>query len=149
MVSKLINSKFIFDIFKFESKFQYFFPFFCSFLYIPEDEVQFKEIFVPLMTNPTESTENLNEPIDESHADFWRKNAQDYLKSVLEDPEKEIKSRNAKNIILFLGDGMSLSTVAATRMYLGNENKQLSFEKFPHLGLSKVGSFTSIFYQVQ
>lgn len=118
-------------------------------MYIPEDEVQFKEIFVPLMTNPTESTENLNEPIDESHADFWRKNAQDYLKSVLEDPEKEIKSRNAKNIILFLGDGMSLSTVAATRMYLGNENKQLSFEKFPHLGLSKVGSFTSIFYQVQ
>lgn len=102
------------------------------------------------MTNPTESTEHLNEPIDESHAEFWRKNAQDYLKGVLEDPEKEIKSRNAKNIILFLGDGMSLSTVAATRMYyLGNENKQLSFEKFAHLGLSKVGSFTSIYFIYQ
>lgn len=115
-----------------------FFPFF---LHIPEDEIQLKEIFVPLM-NPTESADHSNQPIDESHADYWRKNAQDYLKSVLEDPEKEIKSRNAKNVILFLGDGMSLSTVAATRMYLGNENKQLSFEKFPHFGLSKVRSFT-------
>lgn len=34
--------------------------------------------------------------------------------------------------------GMSLSTVAATRMYLGGEEKQLSFEKFAHFGLSKV-----------
>lgn len=107
-------------------------------LHILDDDLQVKEIFIPLLSNPTQSTEN--EPIDESHADYWRKNAQDYLKSVLEDPEKEIKSRNAKNVILFLGDGMSLSTVAATRMYLGNENKQLSFEKFAHFGLSKVSS---------
>lgn len=99
--------------------------------------MQLKEIFVP-MANPTQSTENSNTPVDESHAEYWRKNAQDYLKNVLEDPEKEIRSRKAKNIILFLGDGMSLSTVAATRMYLGNENKQLSFEKFAHFGLSKV-----------
>lgn len=99
------------------------------------------------MTNPTQSTDNLNAPIDESHAEYWQKNAQDYLKSVLEDPEKEIKSRNAKNVILFLGDGMSLSTVAASRMYVGgNENKQLSFEKFAHFGLSKVGSFTLIYF---
>lgn len=83
-----------------------------------------------------QSTENS----DESNAEYWRKNAQDYLKNVLEDSEKEIKPRIAKNIILFLGDGMSLATVAATRMYLGNENKQLSFEKFAHLGLSKVSS---------
>lgn len=100
------------------------------------DEIQLKEIFVPL--NPTQSTVNFNTPLDESHAEYWRKNAQDYLRSVLEDPEKEMKSRNAKNIILFLGDGMSLATVAATRMYLGNENKQLSFERFAHFGLSKV-----------
>lgn len=114
-------------------------------LHISDDEIQLKEIFIPLMTNPTQSTENLNEPLDESQAKYWRKNAQDYLKSVLEDPEKEIKSRNAKNVIMFLGDGMSLSTVAAARMYVGgNENKQLSFEKFAHFGLSKVNSFTFI-----
>lgn len=41
-------------------------------------------------------------------------------------------------VILFLGDGMSLSTVAATRVYLGDEDMQLSFEKFPYSGFSKV-----------
>lgn len=49
-----------------------------------------------------------------------------------------MKPKAAKNIIFFLGDGMSLTTVAATRMYIGNENQSLSFEKFPHFGLSKV-----------
>lgn len=39
---------------------------------------------------------------------------------------------------MFLGDGMSLQTVAATRMYMGGEELSLSFEKFPHFGLSKV-----------
>jgi len=49
---------------------------------------------------------------------------------VLQDPRKVMKPKEAKNIILFLGDGMSLATVAATRMYMGNENNKLSFEKF-------------------
>lgn len=105
---------------------------------ILENEIRVEEIFVPLVGNPMQSTENSGTHVDESSADYWRKNAQDYLKSVLEDPEKEVKSRNAKNVILFLGDGMSLATVAASRMYMGNENKLLSFEKFAHLGLSKV-----------
>lgn len=77
--------------------------------------------------------------VKEFEADYWRKDAQDYLKSVLEDPEKKSKPKKAKNIILFLGDGMSLATVAATRMYMyGNEKSSLSFEKFAHFGLSKV-----------
>lgn len=44
----------------------------------------------------------------------------------------------AKNLIIFLGDGLSIPTIAATRMYMGGEEKQLYFEKFPHTGLSKV-----------
>lgn len=44
----------------------------------------------------------------------------------------------AKNVILFLGDGMSVPTVSAARMYLGGEEKQLSFDQFPWTGLSKV-----------
>lgn len=76
--------------------------------------------------------------MDEKDAEFWRKDAQNYLKNVLEDPEKEHKPKKAKNIILFLGDGMSLATVAATRMYMGDEKNSLSFEKFSHFGLSKV-----------
>uniref|UniRef100_A0A1B6ITI3 alkaline phosphatase n=2 Tax=Homalodisca liturata TaxID=320908 RepID=A0A1B6ITI3_9HEMI len=50
----------------------------------------------------------------------------------------------AKNVILFLGDGMSIPTITAARIYLGQlnneagENSKLSFEKFPYTGLSKV-----------
>lgn len=51
----------------------------------------------------------------------------------------------AKNVILFMGDGMSIPTLAASRVYMsqiyneGGEESQLSFEKFPFTGLSKVG----------
>jgi alkaline phosphatase len=49
----------------------------------------------------------------------------------------------AKNIILFVGDGMSLPTVAASRIYEGQlkgqsgEENQLSFETMPYSGFSK------------
>jgi len=49
----------------------------------------------------------------------------------------------ARNIILFVGDGMSLPTVAAARIYEGQqrrqpgEENQLSFERFPYTALSK------------
>ena len=50
---------------------------------------------------------------------------------------------HARDIILFIGDGMSLPTVAAARIYEGQlhggpgEENQLSFERFPHTALSK------------
>jgi Alkaline phosphatase len=50
----------------------------------------------------------------------------------------KMNTKNAKNVIMFLGDGMSFATVAAARMYLGGEEQELSFEKFPHYGFSKV-----------
>ncbi|XP_054285830.1 membrane-bound alkaline phosphatase-like [Macrosteles quadrilineatus] len=49
----------------------------------------------------------------------------------------------AKNVIMFLGDGMSVTTVTAARIYQGQqegrsgEESVLSFEKFPWTGLSK------------
>lgn len=49
----------------------------------------------------------------------------------------------AKNVILFLGDGMSLTTVAAARILDGQrkgqsgEENQLSWERFPHTAFSK------------
>lgn len=49
----------------------------------------------------------------------------------------------AKNLILFIGDGMGVSTVTAARIFegqqLGNpgEEHQLSWEAFPHTALSK------------
>lgn len=49
----------------------------------------------------------------------------------------------AKNVILFIGDGMSLTTVAAARILQGQrnggpgENNRLSWERFPDTALSK------------
>lgn len=73
----------------------------------------------------------------ELEMDFWMNSAQSYLKKKIEAHSYKT-AKKAKNIIFFLGDGMSLTTVAAARMYLGGEEKSLSFEEFPHFGLSKV-----------
>jgi alkaline phosphatase len=49
----------------------------------------------------------------------------------------------AKNVILFIGDGMGISTITAARIYDGQkrgetgEENSLSFEKFPNLALVK------------
>ena len=49
----------------------------------------------------------------------------------------------AKNVILFVGDGMGIATVTAARILDGQlrgesgEENQLSFEKFPYVALSK------------
>ncbi|MDR7099259.1 alkaline phosphatase [Lysobacter niabensis] len=54
--------------------------------------------------------------------------------------------RPAKNVILFVGDGMGLSTVAAARILEGQlnghtgEENSLSFERFPYVSLSKTYS---------
>lgn len=46
--------------------------------------------------------------------------------------------RTAKNVILFIGDGMDPNTVTASRIYKGNEQTKLTFEEFPYIGLLKV-----------
>ena len=49
-----------------------------------------------------------------------------------------VKSTKAKNVILFVGDGMGISTLTAARILQGQRNNQLgeegylSFEKFPY-----------------
>lgn len=54
--------------------------------------------------------------------------------------------RRAKNVILFVGDGMGISTVTAARILAGQlqgksgEENQLTFEKLPYLALSKTYS---------
>ncbi|XP_018573647.1 membrane-bound alkaline phosphatase [Anoplophora glabripennis] len=70
----------------------------------------------------------------EERAHFWRENAQGTILERLNN--KPIESV-AKNVILFLGDGMSIPTLAAARVYYGGEEMELSFEKLPHTALSK------------
>ncbi|MCB1024593.1 MAG: alkaline phosphatase [Acidobacteria bacterium] len=58
----------------------------------------------------------------------------------------KFKRRKAKNVILFLGDGMSISTLAAARILEGQlrgesgEENLLSFEQFPFSALSRTYS---------
>ncbi|XP_037025611.1 alkaline phosphatase [Bradysia coprophila] len=49
--------------------------------------------------------------------------------------------RRAKNVVLFVGDGMGQSTVTATRIHKFGEQGLLSWEKFPHVGLLKTYCF--------
>ncbi|XP_058462659.1 membrane-bound alkaline phosphatase-like [Malaya genurostris] len=76
----------------------------------------------------------------ENTAQFWKVGAQLRLKEQL---LKRTNRNVAKNVIFFLGDGMSITTLAASRMYLGQmegqpgEESRLSFEEFPDVGLIK------------
>lgn len=77
----------------------------------------------------------------ETSSEFWRNNGQATLKEHL---EKDYIKGIARNVIFFLGDGMSIPTITAARIYSGQlrgqrgEEAQLSFDKFPFKGLTKV-----------
>lgn len=81
-------------------------------------------------------------PLEEQDPEFWLYNGQSYLKDRL---DLSLNKNVAKNIIIFIGDGLGVTTQMATRAYLGDENTQLSFEQFPYTGLSKVCDNTKIF----
>jgi len=79
---------------------------------------------------------------DNSHENqqYWMEIGQKELEDALRvEPNKKL----AKNIILVVGDGMSLSTVTAARIMKGQNqgrdgvSSKLSWEKFPHVGLAK------------
>ncbi|KDR12135.1 membrane-bound alkaline phosphatase-like [Zootermopsis nevadensis] len=76
----------------------------------------------------------------EDDSEFWINGAQNLLSTKL--GRKPITGQ-AKNVIMFLGDGFSIPTLAAARVYLGQslgatgEETVLSFEEFPNTGLSK------------
>lgn len=77
------------------------------------------------------------QPADiERHQDYWNNVAQSTLARQLD--KNQLNTKVARNIIMFLGDGLSIPTLAATRVFLGDESTELSFEKFPYVGLSKV-----------
>ena len=74
-------------------------------------------------------------------------NANEWFKSgfnAIESRSKiKINPSKAKNVILFVGDGMGISTITAARIYDGQsrgesgEENSLSFEHFPNLALIK------------
>lgn len=74
---------------------------------------------------------------------FWMEHGQqDLVEAMRVQPNYNV----AKNLIIFVGDGMGVSTIMAARVYKGQqegrtgEDSQLSFEKFPYVALSKTYS---------
>ncbi len=82
--------------------------------------------------------------IANSTSNVWFVDGEAEIESAIEEYKAANNNKgSAKNIILFVGDGMGISTVTAARILdgqlkgkLGEEN-QLSFGKFPFSGLSK------------
>lgn len=89
---------------------------------------RFKRGYMPEMTFASQGVEQ--------YADYWRSLASQTLEQQLES-KMRLNTQLAKNTILFLGDGMSIPTITAGRVYLGGEEKQFAFEQFPYVGLSK------------
>ena len=71
---------------------------------------------------------------------YWRDVGQDELMKQL---QLQPVLKKAKNVIMFLGDGMSIGTVTAARILKGQrtgkwEHEELVFEDFPYTALLKV-----------
>jgi len=52
----------------------------------------------------------------------------------------QMEVKTAKNVILFIGDGMGPATITAARIYRAGESSKLAFENFPYTGLLKTYS---------
>lgn len=78
---------------------------------------------------------------DVQKKDSWYQDGQALIEKISNNPAD--KTAKAKNIILFVGDGMGISTQTAARILQGQqagntgEENYLSFETFPHSGLVK------------
>ena len=80
--------------------------------------------------------------LEEERQVDWASTAKETLDRVL---RAQLNTNVARNVILFIGDGMGVATVTAARIYAAQqrglrygEESALSFEQFPHVGLAKV-----------
>ncbi|KAH8247710.1 hypothetical protein KR038_008791 [Drosophila bunnanda] len=80
-------------------------------------------------------------------AQFWHNVALRQLEKTIKQAEKVGENsyrKKAKNIIIFIGDGMGVSTISAGRIYKGQylkhgqgEEESLVFDDFPNTGMAK------------
>ncbi|KFB49884.1 AGAP010596-PA-like protein [Anopheles sinensis] len=77
-------------------------------------------------------------------ARHWRRYAETYIKKVLMyDENRRMIPSVAKNVIIFVGDGMGIASLSTGRIFKGQragnsgEEEQLSFDMFPNTGMSK------------
>ncbi|NWU94191.1 PPBT protein, partial [Upupa epops] len=80
-------------------------------------------------------------PEREKDPEYWRGQAQETLRAALQ--LQHLNQNVAKNLILFLGDGMGVSTVTAARILKGQlqnrkgEESLLEMDQFPYVALAK------------
>ncbi|MEQ2260401.1 hypothetical protein XENORESO_015775, partial [Xenotaenia resolanae] len=80
-------------------------------------------------------------PEQEKDPNFWNRWAQQTLNNAM--TLQNLNKNKAKNLILFLGDGMGVPTVTAARILKGQlsgysgEETQLEMDKFPFVSLAK------------
>ncbi|VDL62477.1 unnamed protein product [Nippostrongylus brasiliensis] len=85
--------------------------------------------------------------IQTNEINFWNSIARKNVDKKLQMNPHLLKGKRPKNIILFIGDGMGISTVTSARVnknqHAGNPhvNAPLFFEGFAHAGLVKTSSF--------
>ena len=79
------------------------------------------------------------DPVQQAGDSYYVAAQQDLARKIAEQPNV----RRAKNVILFVGDGMSIPTLAASRIYEGQargvdgESNLLSFERLPYTALAR------------
>lgn len=78
---------------------------------------------------------------DKNH--WWRIGTEQLLRNIL--LENDRNQHVAKNVILFIGDGMGISTISGARIYKGQRSLKQSgedykqvYEDFPNVALAKV-----------
>ncbi|KAG6453210.1 hypothetical protein O3G_MSEX008023 [Manduca sexta] len=98
--------------------------------------------------HPEQYMEPRTEPVgrllrsSETTTQFWVEDAQAALRQRHTDGLRH-RSGHARNVVMFLGDGMSVPTLTAARVLLGQrqgqtgEEANLAFDKFPTTGLVK------------
>lgn len=80
---------------------------------------------------------------DVEDLEYWDQMGMDEIDAAVK--ATVLNTKQAKNVIIFVGDGMSIPSLTAARIYkaqmAGNmespEKEYLTFERFPHLGHSK------------
>jgi alkaline phosphatase len=81
-------------------------------------------------------------------AKYWRDYGETQLKEILFSQGID-RVKPARNVLYFVGDGMSFTTITAGRILKGQRNNrsgeetEFIFEKFPHFGLSKTYNINS------
>ncbi|KAL0973364.1 hypothetical protein UPYG_G00202480 [Umbra pygmaea] len=81
--------------------------------------------------------------VEEENPEFWRAQGAKALQAAL---DRKLNTGVAKNIMLFLGDGMGVTTITAARILKGQMNNQsgeetvMTMDTFPHAGLVKTYS---------